>query len=157
MADRLTLHPLIRIGERTQAGAYKSERHFLDFVVNGKSLWKAIGESRDRVSVLCAEYLLEDTSRAVNRLLLTADAIIPNDRRYLFICSECGDLGCGAITLTVAKEGDAVLWKNFGYENNYDTEIEFDEYKGVGPFKFDRADYEKTLRVGIERLKTMKT
>jgi hypothetical protein len=157
MADRLTLHPLIRISERTQIGAYKSERHFLDFVVNGESLWEAIGKRRDTVSVLCAEYLLEETIKAVNPLLLTEETNVPNDRRCLFICSECGDLGCGAITLAVRREGDTVLWTNFGHENNYESEIEFDEYKGVGPFRFDAADYEGTLREGIDRLKTIKS
>jgi hypothetical protein len=157
MADRLTLHPLVRVGEQTSIGTDKAERHFLDFVINGESLWEAVGKHHDTVSILCSEFLLKETIEDVNRLLLKGKANAPNDRRSLFICSECGDLGCGAITLSVVREGDMVVWKNFAYENNYEPEIDFRQYENVGPYQFDAADYEKTLREGIDTLKTAKS
>jgi hypothetical protein len=157
MADRLTLHSLVRRGERTSIGTDTAERHFLDFVINGKSLWEAVGRRHDTVSILCSEFLLKETIEDVNRLLLKEKANAPNDRRSLFICSQCGDLGCGAITLSVVREGDTVIWKNFAYENNYEPEIDFREYESVGPFQFDGADYERTLREGMDTLKTAKS
>jgi hypothetical protein len=41
----------------------------------------------------------------------------------MFICSEGGDLGCGAITVIVEKHNGAIVWRNFGYENNYENEV----------------------------------
>src|ERR1700733_4618126 len=101
----LELIPAIRIRVEYPGGVYKSERHFLDFVVNGQSLWEAIGKSRDTVSVLCREYALDETVRSINRLLLNEKDVMPNDRRSLFICSESGDIGWGAITALVVREG----------------------------------------------------
>jgi hypothetical protein len=64
----------------------------------------------------------------------------------LFICSECGDIGCGAITALVARDGHSIVWKAFGYENNYEKNILFDDYKQIGPFTFDLEHYERTLK-----------
>ena len=98
MLSLLELVPATRIGVKLPGGVYKSERHFFDFVVNGRSLWEEVGKPKDMVSVLCFEYAREETIKAANRLLLNENAVIPNDRRSLFICSECGDIGCGAVT-----------------------------------------------------------
>jgi hypothetical protein len=133
-------------------GTFKSERHFLDFVINGESLWEKLGKSRDLVSILCREFALTETSRAVDRLLLNGDSDHPQDRRSLFVCGECGDLGCGAITLVVVKDGDAIVWKDFGFENNYDDNIELNEFKDVGPFMFDATLYEAALHQAIALL-----
>jgi hypothetical protein len=42
-----------RIGVKYPDGTYKSERHFLDFVINGESLWEKVGKQHDMVSALC--------------------------------------------------------------------------------------------------------
>lgn len=157
MADQLTLAPLIRAGADLGDGVRRAERHFLDFVVNGQSLWHAIGKRLDSVSVLCAEYVPAETRKAVNSLLLAEPAEIPNGRRCIFICAECGDLGCGAITAVVNREGNSIIWKEFGYENNYEPEVDLEKYARVGPFAFDAAEYEKVLSEGLERLKEMRS
>jgi hypothetical protein len=78
-------------------------------------------------------------------LLLNAKADLPNDRRSFFVCSECGDLGCGAITAVVEREGETITWKTFGYENTYEDKILLDAYSTFGPFTFNATDYERTL------------
>ena len=97
------------------------------------------------VSILCAEYAADETAKAIGRLLLSGKADLPNDRRSFFVCSECGDLGCGAITAVVERQGETVWWKAFGYENTYEDTIVFDDYKTVGPFTFNATAYEHTL------------
>jgi hypothetical protein len=149
----LELRPEIRVGVRYPDGVWKSERHFLDFVVNGQSLWTMLGKARDMVSVLCAEYDLNETTKAVHGLLLREQADLPDNRRSMFICSECGDLGCGAITVIVEKHNGAIVWRNFGYENNYENEVLLDEYGSIGPFTFGAEEYERVLLDGITRLK----
>jgi hypothetical protein len=153
----LELVPATRIGIKHPNGTYKSERHFLDFAVNGHSLWEMVGRSRDMVSVLCQEYAPDESSRAANRLLLTERGDFPNDRRSLFICSECGDLGCGAITALVVRERGAIAWKDFGFENTYEKNVVLNEYKGIGPFVFDAVSYEGVLLQAIDRLKALKS
>lgn len=151
MADHLTVVPATRIGIKYPNGAYKSERYFLDFVVNGHSLWQLVGKSRDMVSILCREFVLDQTFKSVNRALLRQEGDLPDNRRSLFICSECGDIGCGAITARIVKEGDAILWRDFGFENNYQKHV--DPYKELGPFTFDAVSYERVLLQAIDALK----
>lgn len=153
MDTHLELVPAIRVGVKDSDGTSKSERHFFDFVLNGESLWERIGRPRDTVSILCVEYVFEETVRAINRLLLMEKADLPNDRRSLFICSECGDIVCGAITLVVSKAGDSIVWEKFGYENTYEDEVLYDDYVGVGPFRFNATEYERTLLQGIEKVR----
>ena len=154
MDTLLELTPAIRKGTKFPNGTYKSERHFLDFVIDGQSLWAVVGKPHDMVSVLCAEYVLDQTMKAVNRLLLVEKADLPNDRRSIFICSECGDLGCGAITAMIVREGSSITWKDFGYENTYEEKFWLDDYRPVGPFTFHAISYERTLLEAVDRLKS---
>ena len=97
MAALFELAPAIRAGVTHPDGTFKSQRHFLDFLIDGHSLWEQL-KKPDMVSVLCSEYAAkshDESVKAVNRLLLLEKADHPNDRRTLFICSEYGDLGCG--------------------------------------------------------------
>jgi hypothetical protein len=112
MNSILKLAPLIREGTQCANGTSKSERHFLDFVVDGESLWEALGERHGMVSILCAEYSADETAKAVGRLILNEKADLPNDRRSLFVCSECGDLGCGAITAVVRDKAKQLRGKH---------------------------------------------
>jgi hypothetical protein len=65
----------------------------------------------------------EEARKAIQWLLLKDKADLPNDRRSFFVCPECGDLVCGAVTAIVVKEGDTVSWRNFGHQNNYEDAI----------------------------------
>jgi hypothetical protein len=145
MDSLLELTPLIRAGSQHANGTSKSERHFLDFVVDGQSLWEPLGKRHDMVSILCVEFSADETKKAVSRLLLSQKADMPNGRRSFFVCSECGDLGCGAITAVVERKGNTITWKDFGYENTYEDKIWLDDYSTVGPFAFDSTVYERTL------------
>jgi len=156
MLSLLELVPATRIGVKLPGGVYKSERHFFDFVVNGHSLWEEVGKPKDMVSVFCYEYAREETIKAANRLLLTEKAVIPNDRRSLFICSECGDFGCGAVTALVIREDSSIVWKDFGYENSYEDNVLLDDYRQIGPYSFDFAHYERALRQAIESLDALR-
>jgi len=156
MDSILKLTPLIREGTQYANGTSKSERHFLDFVVDGKSLWEALGERHDMVSILCAEYSSGETAKAVGRLLLNGKADLPNARRSFFVCSECGDLGCGAITAVVERQDETITWKAFGYENAYEDKILLDAYSTVGPFTFDATAYERTLVQAMDLLRRAK-
>jgi hypothetical protein len=153
MYSQLELRTLIRAGVENPNSTSKSGRHFLDFVVDGQSLWETLGKRHDMVSVLCVEYAKDETVKAASRLLLNEKADLPNGRRSFFVCSECGDLGCGAITAVVERQGETFTWKAFGYENTYEDEVALDAYDTVGPFTFDAAKYESTLRQAMDLLR----
>jgi hypothetical protein len=149
----LQLKPLIRPGVKNANGTFQSERHFLDFIVNGQSLWEALGKRHDMVSVLCGEYPNDKTEKAISRLLVSEKADLPNDRRSFFVCSECGDLGCGAITAIVDRQGETITWRAFGYENSYEDKVQFGDYRTVGPFNFNATAYEQMLAQAMDRLR----
>jgi hypothetical protein len=127
-------------------GTTQSERSYVDFVVDGESISeRAISAGYDLVSVLTREWMREEREKSLRRLLLTDSADFPNNRRSLLVCSECGDLGCGAVSIVVDLAGDTVTWREFGYQNNYEEQVHFDKLKDVGPFAFDLREYENTL------------
>jgi|ERR1700722_5902966 len=153
----LELAPLSRPGVQHANGTFKSERHFLDFVVDGQSLWETVGKRHDMVSILCAEYSADETAKAIGRLRLNEEADLPNGRRSFFLCPECGDLGCGAITAPVEREGKTIRWKAFGYENTWEDKISLDSYSTVGPFTFDATAYKRTLAQAMDLLQRAKS
>jgi hypothetical protein len=142
MISTLTFLAGIRAGEKYPSGGYKSSRTFFDLIVDGASLWERLGKPHDLVSVLCPDFALPETLKAADRLLLKCEADLPNNRRSLFVCAECGDLGCGTVSVLVTRVADLLVWSDFGYENTYEEQISREPYENIGPFQFDRKDYE---------------
>jgi hypothetical protein len=103
------------------------------------------------VSVLCSDFAESETLNAVDRLLLKSEADLPDDRRSLFVCAECGDLGCGAITISVKRAVDTIVWSDFGYENNYEESVSRDDYIVGEKSPFQCAGLNRhEVEVGIE-------
>jgi hypothetical protein len=64
----------------------------------------------------------------------------------LFVCPECGDLGCGSITVEMSITQGRIVWCDFAYENNYDpTMTERDWFAAVWPFAFEPDQYAEAL------------
>jgi hypothetical protein len=132
-------------------GSHQSERNFLDFIVDGQSLteWTRY----DLVSVLCKEWAADEREKSVRRLLKEEPADFADDRRSLLVCAECGDIGCGAVSAIVDFSDKAVVWRDFGYQNNYEAEIHGEHLKNLGPFEFDLVDYKSKLIHALEMMK----
>ncbi len=118
-------------------GSAQTPRRFLDFVIDGESLYEKIG---DLISPL-GWGSAEETRNAVDRFLQRAAADFPNDRTSIYVCPECGDLGCGAVSAVIEKEGDDIIWRDFGYENNYDPFVNLEDFSELGPFTFNANEY----------------
>lgn len=56
----------------------------------------------------------------------------------LYVCPECGDIGCGAITVNILDLGDRIVWRDFAYETNYGVT---EEYSNIKPIEIDRQSY----------------
>ena len=130
---------------RREGGGGRTQRDFLDFIVDGRPLSESVG---DQVS--CLGWLVpEENARAARRLLLEEPADLPNNRRTLYVCGECGDIGCGVVSVVVERDGDKVVWRDFGYENDYEGVVHTRDFEGVGPFTFDRAAYGRAIRQAL--------
>jgi hypothetical protein len=129
--------------KRRPGGIGVTERDYLDFVIDGLSMSEHLGG--DRVSCL-GWFVAPENARAVRRLLLDEPADFPNDRRSLYVCPECGDLGCGAVSVVIESVENQIVWRDFGYENNYENIVRSDSYRNLGPFVFDAAEYERVIR-----------
>jgi len=96
----------------------------------------------------CLGWLSPDAEQVIlERLATERLSELGNDRYALYICAECGDIGCGAITVQIEKTQEGYLWKNFGYENDYDESMRnLERYKNIGAFHFKRAEYLDALK-----------
>jgi hypothetical protein len=128
------------------SGTFQSERNYIDFIVDGESLTEfARRVGYDLVSVLTREGLRKEVQRSHKRLMLEEAADFPNNRRSILVCGECGDLGCGALSVVIDSFGDSVTWSNFGYENTYEEQVRLEKLESLGPFRFDLTKYRSAL------------
>ena len=76
-----------------------------------------------------------------------ADGLEPDteEGRYLlYVCPECGDIGCGAYGAKLRLDEQTAEWYDFAYENGYEPGH---PVHGVGPFIFERTQYHASLEV----------
>lgn len=126
----------------------KTERHSTDFIVDGSSLLKTL-QSRQSSWDFMGRFLcgqLKWNQKISKMFLLEDKPDLDNGRIMIYVCPECGDIGCGAITLTIAKHEDYFIWKDFCYENDYDQEMtDFNSFAKIGPFYFNETCYRELI------------
>lgn len=145
MVNRLTFAP----GESRKFGL-----HFWEPVVDGRLLRQLITDvpgdeaadwvvGGDNVPVLVHSWrvgLPDD----VLVLLGEKPSELANGRIPIWVCAACGDLGCGAVTVAVEWSADTVVWRDFGWDDFNETDLEDDIFSGS--LIFDRKQYEAELR-----------
>ena len=138
-------HSVLQLKWKRRAGGDgRTQRDYLDFVVDGQSLSEMIGS--DLASCL-GWFAPAENAKAIDRLLLQAPADLLNNRRSLYVCPECGELDCGAVTAVIERSGDEIIWRDFGLQNTFDeviTPINEDL-----SFSFDRAQYNQALKSSL--------
>ena len=131
--------------ETREGGKGRTKRDYLDIVIDGESLSKLVGG--DLVS--CLGWLPGENELAVRRLLLEEPADFPNERRSLYVCPECGDIGCGAVTVAIEKRDNSIIWRDFGFENTVEDTVDT-RFNAVGPYVFEPVEYESVLKQAAE-------
>ena len=63
----------------------------------------------------------------------------------LYSCPECGDLGCGAVTVNLTVESDRVVWSDWGWQTNYEPGVDRTRLHGIPTMAFERTEYERVL------------
>jgi hypothetical protein len=142
---RMQLRREIRPYQKLSSGSFKSEREFLDFVVNNISLWQLCkSEGLDNISSI---WLPTIYTPAVRRLLLLEPGDFPDGRTSLYVCAECGDIGCGAVSVRITRHEDVVTWSDFGYQNNYDETMtrKLNSFAVLEPVTFEFNYYRNLL------------
>lgn len=135
-----SIHTLSLRSRPKRGPIFRPRARYFDFVVDGVSVQDALRAGAEhRVGVLGWGHLEADIAR---QLLLLDPAPIAGNRHLLYVCSQCGDLGCGANTVEIVREGDQVVWRAFAFENGYEPDMtDFDTHRAVGPFRFDAGQY----------------
>lgn len=122
---------------------------YLDFIVDGNPLREVLrigGGVGGYVSLLVTNWPVDHLAKDVSMLLGETSSALADGRVPLYVCAECGDLGCGAITAAIQHTADAVTWCDFGWQTDYDPFVEGESFMEVGPFRFRRDEYEVTVR-----------
>lgn len=146
-------------GAIRRGGRRRARRHYRDFVVDGRVLGELLdAPARDLVTTL-GWLSPEVQALEVDRLLLWAPSDLADDRQALYVCPQCADVGCGAITVVVEHRGNQIVWRDFAFQSTsgvpdpHPTDLAgagpffFDmaPYAGVGPFAFAEEAYTRTL------------
>ena len=143
MLNRIELIPRIWVAE-PQSSLSVRWREYLDFVVDGQSLADILGCGQ--VGSLGA-WMSESDESLVRQLMREEPSpSLGEGRVELYVCSLCGDVGCGAESVAVTIDGNQVVWDAFCYENGYAPELtDRESYAPVGPYRFDLDQYRQAL------------
>jgi hypothetical protein len=138
------LAPAMRAGGVLANGDYQVHRDFVDFIVDDRPLLFQLSDL-DAVSPLASDVPPAIFTAQVRSLLLETDAPLPGGRYVIYGCPECADLGCGAVTAVIEKEGDDFIWRDFAWQTQEEADLELNGYHGIGPFRFAGAEYRAAL------------
>ena len=123
----------------------QTPRRFLDFVVDGVSLYDR--SDLDFIAPLGWLSVEEDEASA-ERLLGTAPPDL-DGRVALYICPEDADLYCGAVTATIERESNEVIWRHMAFSSfDYDEDRWVHDTEGFGDFqelRFPAAEYSEAI------------
>lgn len=141
--DQLSLK---RCERKRRSQTSQTQREFLDFIVSGTSIYSEL-VSRNYDYISCLGWVGDSYDTQARRRLLIKD---PGEMTYgrvgLYICPECVDPYCGAITVKITDDANSIIWSDFAYDNFMKDDPDFfifEQLDGLGPFKFDRKEYIK--------------
>lgn len=139
--DTLSYRWDIRKGEVFKNQTRKHERKYVDFIVSGQPLSDIFQtKDSDMISMFGWATNTDYEKRTLKEFLKQEPAELETGRTIIYGCSECGDIGCGAITAEIVDLDDKIIWKDFGYENNY-SGFDLEDYKHIKQFEFDKQQY----------------
>lgn len=145
MSDSLEHALLSRPGSSTPDGVSVQARISADFVVNGNSLLQALVNEAGGHSDFMGRFVTgypDVNKAALNELLCRTSPTSEGGRTLLYLCPECGDIGCGAYAVRIIRVADTYKWLDFAYVNGYEPP---QSISGVGPFVFSPLEYEHAV------------
>ncbi len=144
--NHLELKPAIN--DRAMCGPVRYLEIYIDGVSLRERFSRASGQIPEQISALGWEVAGAEAFAhgEFQRLLLAAPADLPDGRNSILICPLDGDVGCGAYSVRMECVDNTVIWREFGFENNYDPDArETEQYAHIGPFTFAWEQYTEEL------------
>jgi hypothetical protein len=120
-------------------------RRFREYIVNGRPLARWIG----REGAISPFGWLQRRDEAWFARLLLGELGSPlaSGRVPLYVCGQCADLGCGAVTVALIRTPESYIWKDFGSESHHDLgEEPIATFAEGFEFHFDRTRYATAFR-----------
>jgi hypothetical protein len=127
------------------APAQWQTRPWLDFVIDGVPLNRSV---RADISVFATDLGPALLAAEADRLSLLGGASFADGRQALYVCPMCGDLGCGAVSAVIERDGADVVWRDFGWQTDDEPEP-IEGYPHIGPFRFDAVRYASVIRTSV--------
>lgn len=136
-----------------EAGPARAVRRFLDYVVDGESIFERIGQ--DMISPI--GWSATDQEDVAAARLLGEHVPDVDDRVAIFVCSECGDVECGFVSARIERRGDEVIWKDFAnsWHDHFPDGPEGDagdvwrhepiDLNGQSELRFDAQEYRSAI------------
>ena len=116
-----------------------SGRQYLDFIIAGQSLRDYLGiENKTSVTPFGFFSNKKEEKRALGEFRFQQKTQLSDDRIELYVCENCGDLACGAITAKIIERGDRIVWTEFA---NQSDQEEISEPFDIEEIEFTRENY----------------
>lgn len=131
--SRLELVRAVRVG-----GGGRTAREYIDFVIDGVPLRGRI--TADVITPLGWGVPAEQGT-AIGRLLRQAEPDLPGMRCSLYVCPECGELGCGAVGVVIDRGDGAIVWRDFAWQLPASGAAPEETKLDLGPFSFEGLAY----------------
>jgi len=144
MRNSLSFHLLDRKASAS-GGATTQARTSVDFLVDESSLLKLLtkedGGHEDFMGCFVRGFREENLAKQ-KTLLATSPSETEDGRVLLYLCPECGDIGCGAYAVKIRASQGSVEWSEFAYVNGYEPPRPI---KSIGPFLFAPEEYKDVV------------
>jgi hypothetical protein len=131
---------------RQSTGFTVQESYSCDFTIDGNSLLEMIahkaGGHKDFLGCFARGWA-KLNEHSLKQLLLREAAELGTERRLIYVCPECADIGCGAYGCKIIKSGSTYIWSDFAYENGYEEPSPIED---LGPFEFSADNYETVVK-----------
>jgi hypothetical protein len=122
----------------------KHERHYLDFIISGQSLLDILGVSNlDFVTPLALDIHSNYEKELTEIIATKRKSNLESGRVMLYICPECGDFDCGAITVHIEVSDNKIIWKDFAYEDGIEGLVE--KYSKIESIEFEVNEYNQAF------------
>jgi len=132
--------------DRTTNGSTAIAEVLIDGMPLQKHFVGAQGAHPDLVFTLsCIGATAGHVQQVSKQLLGDAPSPLPTGRVPVLVCSECGDIGCGAITVRITLEPKSVLWSDWKHENGYEPESDIRWPTFPRELRFDLEQYRNAI------------
>jgi hypothetical protein len=115
------------------------DKQYAEFMISGESLKNYLGIPEDKTVTSIGFFENKELEKiALNEFRLKQKTRLLGGRVELYICDDCGDIGCGSVTVKIIDGGDEIIWSDFAYQSSSDEVV---EYIKVDDIVFERKKY----------------